>query len=177
MRDHFPIQSVFALALFLIAGCAVTPTIEQVRPIKVDLSLYRSIQVVVDARENIRRYRGYNFAATELRKAFIADVLASGKYASVGTEAQTGKSLEVSLTITDFFYVSDSIDEWTRKYFGTGQAILEVTMTLKDNETGAVIGAIAAGHTDRVSKGQSSVPTSIQIAAIAKALSSRVTNR
>jgi len=175
MRNNPLILSVPALASFLIAGCAVTPTIQQVRPIDTDLSQYSALQVVVDGPEPVRKQRGYEITATELLKEFIASVAASGKFSTVGTEARTGKGLEARLTITEFNYVSGA----GRGLFGVGggQAILNVTMTLKDNETATVVGIVAAGHTANLGQGVASPVTSGQISAIAKELSSRLSGR
>jgi len=175
MRNNPLILSVAALASFLIAGCAVTPTIQQVRPIDTDLSQYSALQVVVDGPEPVRKQRGYDITATELLKEFIASVVASGKFATVGTEARTGKGLAARLTITEFNYVSGA----GRGLFGVGggQAILNVTMTLTDNETATVVGIVAAGHTASLGQGVASPVTSGQISAIAKELSSRLSDR
>jgi len=175
MRNNPLVLCVHAAASLLIAGCAATPTIQQVRPIEADLSRYGALQVVVDAPEHIRKQTGYDITATELTREFIANVSASGKFATVGTEARTGKSLEARLTITDFNYVSGA----ARGMVGIlgGRAILHVTMTVKDNETAAVVGMVTAGHTSSHAQGVFSPVTSGQITAIAKELSSRLSNR
>jgi hypothetical protein len=144
MQNNRLIRSVLAVASILIAGCAATPTIQQVRPIEADLSRYRAIQVVVDAPEPIRMQTGYDITAAELMKEFVANVSTSSKYATVDTEARTGKGLEARLTITEFNYVSGA----ARGMLGIlgGRAILNVTMTLKDKETTAVVGTVSAGH-------------------------------
>jgi hypothetical protein len=177
MRNNPLILSVLAGASFLIAGCAVTPTIRQVHPIEADLSRYSAIQVIVDAPENVRKQRGYANTAADLLKEFIAGVVASGKYATVGTEAPTGKGLEARLTITELNYVSGA----SRGLIGAvgGEAILNVTMTLKDNETATVVGIVTARHTsgDDALPGVGSAVTSRQISAFATELSSRLSGR
>ncbi len=170
--QHRPLLFVLALASFVISGCAVTPDIQQTRPIEADLSRYSALQTVVDAPEHIRKQAGYDITAAELAREFIANVSASKKFATVGTEARTGKSLEARLTITEFNYVSGA----ARGMLGIlgGRAILQVTMSLKDNENAMVIGTITAGHTSSHAQGVFSPVTSGQISAIAKELSSRL---
>jgi hypothetical protein len=167
--------SVFALASLIIAGCAATPTVQQVRPIDADLSRYTSLQIVVDAPEHVRSKPGYDITSADLQKEFMANVAASGKFATVGTEAQSGKSLEARLTITDLNYVSGA----SRGAVGilAGRAVLNVTMTLKDNETAAVIGSIAAAHASSHGQGVFSPVTSTQITAIAKDFASRLMSK
>jgi hypothetical protein len=177
MQNNPLILSALAGVSFLIAGCAVAPTIQQVHPIKADLSRYSAIQVIVDASEDIRKQRGYANTAADLLKEFIADVAASGKYATVGTEAPTGKGLEVRLTITELSYVSGA----ARGTLGAtaGEALLNITMTLKDTETATVVGIVTARHTsgDDVLPGVGSAVTSRQISAFSKELSSRLSAR
>jgi len=175
MQNARLLSSVFALASLIIAGCAATPTVQQVRPIDADLSRYTSLQIVVDAPEHVRSKTGYDITSAELQREFMANVAASGKFATVGTNAQPGKNLEARLTITDLNYVSGA----SRGGFGilAGRAVLNVTMTLKDMETAAVIGSVAAAHASSHAQGVFSPVTSTQITAIAKEFSSRLMSR
>ena len=175
MQNNSLILSVLASASFLIAGCAATPIVHQGQPFEADLSRYSALQVVVDAPEHIRKQTGYDITASELQKEFIANVSASGKFATVGTEARTPKSLEARLTITQFNYVSGAA-RGTVGILG-GRAILDVTMTLKDIETAAVVGTVTARHASSHAQGVFSPVTSVQITAIAKELSARLSGR
>jgi hypothetical protein len=167
--------SVLVLASFLIAGCAATPSVQQVRPIEGDLARYRALLVVVDAPEEIRKQNGYDITAAELQRGLIANVAASGKYATVGTGAGTGKGLEARLTIIEFNYVSGA----ARGTLGimAGRAVLHVTMTLKDTETAKVLGMVNAAHSSSHAQGVFSPVTSAQISAITKEFSSRLTGQ
>jgi len=168
-------KSTLALA-FLIAGCAATPTVQQVRPIEGDLSRYGVLQVIVDAQpESIRKQNGYVNTSADLQKEFIANVSASGKFATVGAEVPAGKGLEARLTITEFSYVSGAARGLVG--VGGGQAILNVTMTLKDRETGTVVGILTARHASSDLEGAFSAVTSRQLSAIALELASRVSGR
>jgi hypothetical protein len=158
-----------------IAGCAATPTVQQVRPIEADLSQFTSLQVVMDAAQHVRSKPGYDITSAELQREFIANMAASGRYAYVGPDKQPGKCLEARLTITDLNYVSGA----ARGGAGilAGRAILYVTMTLKDIEAGQGVGAITASHTSSHGQGVFSPVTSTQITAIAKEFSSRLAAR
>jgi hypothetical protein len=160
------------LALLLSAACAATPRIRQERPIGTDLSLYNTVQVIVDATERIRKQSGYDPTAAALMKEFAANIKASGKYSIVNAEPATGKVLEVYLDITELNYVHGA----ARSLVGilAGRAILNVTMTLKDRETGDVFGVVSAGHSSSHTQGGFSPMTSRQVSAIAKELSSRL---
>ena len=167
---------VLALASILIAGCAATPSVQQVRPVEADLSSrYRALQVVVDASEEIRKQNGYDVTAAELQQALITNVAAAAKFAAVGTGAGTGKGLEARLTINELNYVSGA----SRAAVGilAGRAVLHVTMTLKDTETGNVLGIVNAGHASSHGQGVFSPATGGQITAIAKEFSSRITGQ
>jgi len=175
VQNNRLIPSALALA-FLIAGCAATPTIQQVRPIEGDLSRYGALQVIVDAQpESIRKQNGYINTSADLQNEFIASVSASGKFATVGAEAPAGKGLEARLTITEFSYVSGAARGVVG--IGGGQAILSVTLTLKDRETGTVVGILTARHASNNMEGVFSAVTSRQLSAIALELASRVSSR
>ena len=170
MNLRFP--AAFALAAGLISGCAVTPAVHQERPITADPSRYRTVQVVIDAPEHIRRKNGYDITADELARQFIANVAASGKFAAVGREPATGKGIEARLTITDFNYVSGAARGTTGIL--AGRAVLRVMMVLTDSENGAALGSLFVGHESNQGQGVFSPVTSGQITAIAKELSSRL---
>ena len=175
MQKRF-LVSILALASLLIAGCAATPSVQQVRPVEADLSSrYRALQVVVDAPEAIRKQNGYDVTAAELQQALISNVAAASKFATVGTGAGTGKGLEARLTINELNFVSGA----SRAVVGilAGRAVLQVTMTLKDSETGNVLGIVNAGHSSSHAQGVFSPATGGQITAIAKELSSRLTGQ
>ena len=175
MRKYRLLSSVVALASFVIAGCAATPTVQRVQSIDTDLSQYTAVQLVVDAPEHVRGKTGYDITSAELRREFMSNLAASGRFATVGTDAQPGKSLEARLTITDLNYVSGA----SRGGFGilAGRAVLDVTMTLTDVETTKVIGSYSAAHASSHAQGVFSPVTSTQITAIAKELSVRLTVR
>jgi hypothetical protein len=160
------------LAAALISGCAVTPAVQQGRPIEADPSRYRTVQVVIDAPEHLRGKNGYDITADELARQFIANVAASGKFAAVGKEPATGKGLVARLTITEFNYVSGA----ARGTAGilAGRAVLRVSMVLTDSENGAALGSVSVGHASHHGQGVFSPVTSGQITAIAKELSSRL---
>jgi hypothetical protein len=174
LMDHLRLP-VFALASLVLAGCAATPTVQQVRPIEADLSRFTSLQVTVDAAEHIRGKPGYDITSAELQREFMANVAATGKFATVGTEKQPGRSLEARLMITDLNYVSGA----ARGGIGilAGRAVLNVTMTLKDIDTAQDIGAITAAHASSHGQGVFSPVTSTQITAIAKEFSLRLTGK
>lgn len=175
MRMNHRVSSIFALASFVIAGCAATPAVQQVRPIEADLSRYAALHIVVDAPEHVRSKTGFDITSAELRREFMANVVASGKFAFVGTEKQPGRNLEARLTITDLNYVSGA----SRGGIGilAGRAVLNVTLTLKDMETSEDIGAITAAHASSHAQGVFSPVTSTQITAIAKEFSLKLTAR
>ena len=175
MQKNALIPVLLVLASLLIAGCAATPTVHEARPIEGDLSRHSTVQAVVEASEHIRKQTGYDITAAELLKEFIANVSASGKYASAATGTPETKGLEARLTITDFNYVSGA----ARGLVGVlgGRAILHVTMTLKDNQTGAVVGTVSAGHASSHMQGVFSPVTSRQITAIAKELAAKLSER
>ena len=169
---NLQLPAAVALVAGLISGCAVTPAVQQERAVEVDPSRYRTVQVVIDAPEHIRRKNGYDITADELTKQFMANVAASGKFAAVGREPATGKGLVARLTITDFNYVSGA----ARGTGGilAGRAVLRVNMVLTDSENGAALGSVSAGHASSHGQGVFSPVTSGQITAIAKELSSRL---
>src|SRR5262245_6557571 len=175
MQIHKIVCSVFCLAS-LLAGCAATPNVRQVRPVEGDLSRYTGLQIVVDAGEIIRRKEGYDITAAELQREFMANVVASERYAdvSIGTPPP-GKSLEARLMIIDFNYVSGAARGTTGIL--AGRAVLHVTMTLKDNETGDIIGSAVASHQSSHGQGVFSPTTGRQITSIAQELSAVVTKR
>ena len=175
MQIRWKILPVLSLGLTLVAGCAVTPTVQEVLPIEEDLSRYSALEVVVDAPEHIRKEHGYAVTAAELQKEFIANVVASGKFATVGIISQSPKSLEARLAIKDFNYVSGA----SRGLVGVfgGRAVLNVTMTLKDREKEMVVGTFVAGDSSSYGQGVFGAVTSTQISAIAKELSSKLSGR
>lgn len=175
MQNVHPTIAALVLTAFLFAGCAATPSVQQVRPIDADLSRYTALQVVVDAPDHIRKQSGYEITVAELQREFIAIVSATGKFATLGMEARAGKRLEARLTITELNYVSGA----SRGMVGilAGRAILHVTMTLKDMDTAAMLGTVTAGHTSSLGQGVFSPVTSAQITAIAKEFSIRITER
>ena len=156
----------------LFAGCAATPNVADQQPLRGDLSQYRAVQVSVDAAPEVRQKDGYDVTADELRQQFIANVQARGKYASVGTAANATQALDTRLTITDLNYVSGA----ARAAAGiiAGRATLGVTMTVKDRQSGAVLGVVSASHASSHLQGVFSPTTSRQIEAIAKELASKL---
>jgi hypothetical protein len=168
MKNSPLFLSILASASILITGCAATPSVQR-GAIQGDLSQYRSVRVIVAAPEPIRAQTGYDVASAELSREFLVNVLATGRHATTGSEPLTGKSLEALLTITGFNYVSGA----ARGQVGilAGRAVLNVTMTIKDIETGATVGTVSAAHASSHAQGVFSPVTSTQITAIAKELS------
>lgn len=156
----------------LAAGCAATPKVADQQPLSADLSQYGAVQVSVDAPPQVRQKDGYDLTANELRQQFIANVQALGKYASVGTDARAPKALETQLTITDLNYVSGASRAATGIF--AGRATLDVTMTVKDKQSGAVVGVVSASHASSHLQGVFSPTTGRQIEAIAKELASKL---
>ena len=162
-----------ALILSLLNGCAATPTVEQTRPFTADLSRYKAVQVAVDGSEQIRQRTGFEPTSVALLEEFIANVRSSGRYSAVGTDVRNGSVLIVQLTITDLNYVHGA----ARGFVGImgGRAVLSVAMSLKDKETGSILGEISAGHSSSHAQGVFSPVTSRQVTAIAGELSARIT--
>jgi hypothetical protein len=156
----------------LLSACAATPTVHEDKPRTADLSRYATLQVVVDAPDAIVKQTGYDLTSAALLKEFIEDARALGKYSAVGTEAAGSKVLEAKLTITELNYVHGA----ARGSVGilAGRAVLNVTMTLRDKGTGAVLGVVNAAHSSSHLQGVFSPTTSRQVTAIAKELSSKL---
>lgn len=81
----------------------------------------------------------------------------------------------VRLTIVDLNYVHGA----ARGFVGilAGKAVLDVIMTLKDKEGGAVVGTVTEGHKSHHGQGVFSPTTGRQVTAISKELATRVTAR
>lgn len=168
-------NAVFALLLMiaaLLAGCAATPTVREEGRTAADLSRFSTVQVIVEAPESVRKDDGYAETSAELLKEFIEAVKATGKYSSVGTQAAGSRVLETRLTINELNYVHGA----ARGGFGilAGRAVLKVTMTIKDNANGAVLGTVSADHSSSHLQGVFSPTTSRQVSAIAKELASKL---
>jgi Domain of unknown function (DUF4410) len=161
-----------ALILGPVGGCAAVPAVEQTRPINGDLARYDAVQVAVDGSDQIRQTSGFEPTRDALLEEFVADVKASRKYSAVGTEVPGGSVLMVNLTITDLNYVHGA----TRGLTGimAGRAVLSVTMSLRDKQTGSMLGEIRAGHSSSHAQGVFSPVTSRQVTAIAKELSAKI---
>jgi hypothetical protein len=158
--------------IFLVSGCAATPKIQQKTANATDLSSYDTVQVVVEASQQIRKRNGYEATAAELMGEFTEHVRTSGKYVIDGAEASKGKVLAIALTITELNYVHGA----TRGVIGImgGRAVLNVTMTVKDKVTGDVLSVVSARDASNHAQGMFSSTTSRQISAIAKELSSKL---
>jgi hypothetical protein len=164
--------AVSLLAIFFLAACAATPMVQEQRTANANASGYGDVRVVVDAPDDIRQMTGYAETAAELLEAFIANVKASGKYATVGPNIGTGKTLETRLTIKQFSYVHGA-----GRIMGgilAGRAVLQVDMTVKDPQTDTVLALVTANHASHLGQGVFSPTTSRQVSAIAKELSAKL---
>jgi len=121
-----------------------------------------------------RRTATVNTSA-DLQKEFIANVSASGKFAHGRRGGPAGKGLEARLTITEFIYVSGAARGLVG--IGGGQAILNVTMTLKDRETGTVVGILTARHASSNLEGAFSAVTAASFPRSPWSLPPRVSGR
>ena len=168
-------KAIYALVLViaaLLAGCAATPTVRDEGRAGADLSKYSTVQVVVEAPDQVRKVDGYEETAAELMKEFSEAVKATGKYSAVGAQAAGTRVLETRLAINELNYVHGA----ARGGFGilAGRAVLKVTMTMKDKASGAVIGTVSADHSSSHLQGVFSPTTSRQVSAIAKELASKL---
>jgi uncharacterized protein DUF4410 len=168
MQDKLAVM----VAVVALAGCAVTPSVEQQQPISADLSKYRVLYARVDAPEVVRKQFGYDKVAPELMRQFVAEVRSSGGFASVTTEPPAGQALEARLDITQLVYVNETDRVLTGVL--AGRAVLAATMTLVDKETSTVIGRVSAADTSSHMHGIFGAGSSRQSAAIAKEFSSRL---
>ena len=161
----------FVMCAFL-SACAATPRVLEQGPPDTDLSRYKAVVVTVEASDAVRKGEGYDATSAELLNEFVSNLKASGKYAVVSAEAGNAGSLDVRLTITRLNYVHGA----ARGFFGivAGRAVLEVTMTVKDKDSGAILRAITADHASHHGQGVFSPTTSRQVAAIAKDLAGRL---
>ena len=165
---------VMAFQLFIF-GCAATPWTEQLRPIDIDLLEFESAQVLVDGSEGVRHKTGYESTASALSKELIENLQASKKFKTVGPNTQRGKVLQAFLLITDLNYVHGAARGFMG--IGGGRAVLTVTMILKDQQTGRVLGAVKASDRSSHAQGILSPTTSRQVSAIAKEYSVRITGK
>jgi hypothetical protein len=166
--------AVSLLAMLFLAACAATPMVQEQRAANANGSGYSDVRVVVDAPDDIRQMTGYAETSAELLEEFIANVKASGKYATVGTSIGNGKTLETRLTIKQFSYVHGA-----GRFMGgilAGRAVLQVDMTVKDPQTDTVIALVTANHASHLGQGVFSPTTSRQVSAIAKELSAKLSS-
>lgn len=161
------------LLLVLASGCAVTPKVEEPHPVAQGLPRGGTVEAIVDAPDPIRQMEGYSSTSAALLEEFIANVKATNKYATVGAGELDEKALQARLTITALNYVSGA----SRALVGVmgGRAVLSVTMTIMDKESGAVLGMVNAEHESSHAQGVFSPPTSRQVSAIAKVLAAKLT--
>jgi hypothetical protein len=166
-------RAVLGVLILLAAGCAATPMVDG--RIAADLAPYTMVQVLVEPDPAVRGAHGYDVTAAELAQQFIDNVRAGGKAAVPGPGFAEGRVLEAKLTIRSLSYVSGA----GRGMGGimAGRAVLAVTMTLTDKQTGAVLGAANAQHSSSHGQGVFSPTTARQVTAIAKELASRVTKQ
>jgi Domain of unknown function (DUF4410) len=164
-----------ALATCVIMGCAAVPTMEDSKPIAVELARYKSAQVTVDGTEQIRNAAGFEATSTALRDEFVANLRTSGRFSNVAANVADKDALLVLLRITDLNYVHGA----TRGAVGifAGRAVLGVTMMLSDKSSGAMLGALRASHSSSHAQGVFSPVTSTQVTAIAKEFSAKLTGK
>ena len=172
MKTEFLIVPFLLAASVLLGACAATPRLREEGPVVKDLSRYSSVQVIIEASDDIPSTKRLCPTSAALLKTFLGNVKALGKYASVGVEASGGEVSEVWLRITDLSYVHGA----ERGVVGVtaGRAVLKVAMTLQDKQTGAVLGTVTAGHCSSHAQGVFSPTTGREVTAIAKELSSRL---
>jgi hypothetical protein len=162
------------LAALFLAACAATPIVQEQRAQSANTSGYSYVHVVVDAPEHIRQMSGYAETSAELLEEFVANVRASGKYASVGTAITNEKTLEARLTIKELKYVHGA-----GRFMGgiiAGRAVLRVDMTVKDPQSDTVLALVTANHASHLGQGVFSPTTSRQVSAIAKELSAKLSD-
>jgi len=166
-------RAVKGVLILLAAGCAATPMVDD--RVSADLTSYTMVQVMVEPDAMVRGAHGYDITAAELARQFIDNVRAGGKAAVPGPGFAEGTVLEAKLTIRSLSYVSGAGRGAVG--IGAGRAVLAVTMTLTDKQTGAQLGAANAEHSSSHGQGVFSPTTARQITAIAKELASRVTKK
>ena len=156
----------------LFGGCAATPEVREEGRAANLPSRFSTVQVSVDAPQNVRAQDGYGVTSETLQREFIEAVRETGKFSAVGTGAAGNRVLEAKLTITELNYVSGA----ARGTVGilAGRAVLKVTMTLSDKATGAALGSVSADHSSSHLQGVFSPVTSRQITAIAKELAAKL---
>lgn len=168
---------VWALPIsLLVAGCAASPIISDVSLSTATLARYSAVQVEIDAPHEVLERRGFGRTSAALREEFIAHLTESNRFAPIGASHEPrSRTLVARLTITDLNYVHGA----ARGILGiaAGRAVLNVTMMLKDKESGSVIGIMSAGHRSHHGQGAFSPTTGRQVSAIAKELAARLTAR
>ena len=176
MRNSRPTTAPLALAALVMAGCAATPSITSER-FDADASRYGEVQVRVDSDPAMRKLEGYDDTAAELLQHFADQLRASGKFARVTTDAgpPASRGLDVRLAITSLQYVHGA----GRATVGilAGRAVLGVTMTVTDLETGKLLGSISASHASHHGQGVLSPTTSRQAEAIGRQLAEQLARR
>jgi hypothetical protein len=170
-KNRSVLTFLFVICVFL-SGCAATPRVLEQGPPDTDLSRYKTVVITVEASDALRQQEGYDATSTELLNEFVSNLKALGKYAVVSAEAGNAGGLDVRLTITRLNYVHGA----ARGLFGivAGRAVLDVTMTVKDKDSGAILRAISADHASHHGQGVFSPTTSRQVAAIAKDLAAKL---
>ena len=173
MNKH--ILMVLVTFQMFVIGCAATPRIDQLRPIDTNFREFTAVQVIVDGSESVRRKNGYESTAAALLEEMIENLHASKKFDHVGANVQRGKVLEASLLITDLDYLHGA----ARGFLGimAGRAVLTVVMTVKDQQTGRVLGAVRAGDRSSHAQGIFSPTTGRQVSAIAEEFSKRLSGK
>src|SRR3990170_8114612 len=93
-------------AAVLIAGCAANKPMVQQDRYNVDLSAYTAVRVVVDAAKEITPGEALDATSAELRRHFVEQLRASGKFLLAEEAPAADKALEARLTIASLRYVS-----------------------------------------------------------------------
>ncbi len=165
-------------AALLIAGCAANKPMVQQDRYKVDLSAYTAIWVVVDAAKEITPGEALDATSAELRRHFVEQLRASGKFPVVEEAPAADKPLEARLTIASLRYVSGATRGMSMvvPIVGAvaGRSALAVDLKLTDTQSGEVLLRMNARQLERGGQNPFTATTGSQIADIAKELADRV---
>jgi hypothetical protein len=167
MRQRRSWMSLAAVCAALLSACASNPTVRNTGTRSGSLADYQGLAVTVQAADSVRRQSGFESTSDTLLKNFVSS--AKERNLKVLT-AKTSDPLvlDVTLTITSFNHVS-GVKRGMIGMLG-GRAALNVSMTVTDRDTGAVLRRVQANDTSKNMQGIFSATTGRQADAIADQL-------
>jgi hypothetical protein len=137
-----------------------------------DLSAYSTVHVIMEAYAGAPLPHGYELTADTLRRELVDNLKAADKFAVIESETPGAKTLEARVRIEELNYVSGAARGTTGIL--AGRAVLNVSLALRDKDSGKVLDTVRASHASSHTAGVFGAVTSRQISAIAKEFASRV---